>query len=158
MYFFKRFTLPQGRKFSFSKDICITKPHQSFRFLDKTKKDLKKVFLFLYNYVLTFYTAHCRASCFPLRSIFACRVSSYVTHLTCVLLHSPTISSSGTYTTHLTCELLLCIVAVQHFSRHLRHALDVRVASELVKTLDVVSLTYVTHLTCELLRPPYYIT
>ena len=112
MYFFKRFTLPQGRKFSFSKDICITKPHQSFRFLDKTKKDLKKVFLFLYNYVLTFYTAHCRASCFPLRSIFACRVSSYVTHLTCVLLHSPTISSSGTYATHLTCELLQQIYTI----------------------------------------------
>ena len=112
MYFFKRFTLPQGRKFSFSKDICITKPHQSFRFLDKTKKDLKKVFLFLYNYVLTFYTAHCRASCFPLRSIFACRVSSYVTHLTCVLLHSPTISSSGTYATHLTCKSLQQIYTI----------------------------------------------
>lgn len=147
MYFFKRFTLPQGRKFSFSKDICITKPHQSFRFLDKTKKDLKKVFLFLYNYVLTFYTAHCRASCFPLRSIFACRVSSYVTHLTCVLLHSPTISSSGTYATHLTCELLFSISAdtyVTHLTcglrpslsrlfrccqPHLRHTLNVRVAS-----------------------------
>ena len=130
MYFFKRFTLPQGRKFSFSKDICITKPHQSFRFLDKTKKDLKRSFYFyIYNYVLTFYTARCRASCFPLRSIFACRVSSYVTHLTCVLLHSPTISSSGTYATHLTCGLLRDLITFVRNIGFLRHALDVRVAS-----------------------------
>lgn len=72
MYFFKRFTLPQGRKFSFSKDICITKPHQSFRFLDKTKKDLKKVFLFLYNYVLAFYTAMRVASFATLTDVTFC--------------------------------------------------------------------------------------
>lgn len=109
MYFFKRFTLPQGRKFSFSKDICITKPHQSFRFLDKTKKDLKKVFLFLYNYVLTFYTAHCRAGCVRACQDFRC-CQPHLRHTLNVRVAS-------------TALLYYLILAT------LRHALNVRVAS-----------------------------